>query len=104
MKSLRLGSLSGNSSENRTHITGPRDTAKQATKPRMPAKIRRGFMLMAADISSPSKTFDFLLDLRVSISAALKGHVIIKTRHHQIQIGAPGVLRKGSEIESSFKP
>ena len=37
----------GNSSENSTHITGPSETANEATKPRMPIRISIGFIVMA---------------------------------------------------------
>ena len=38
----------GNSSENSTHMTGPRDMAKLATKPRIPMRMSIGFIEMAA--------------------------------------------------------
>jgi hypothetical protein len=44
----------GNSSEKRTHITGPMEMAKAATKPRMPKRMSIGFMLIAWAIRSDS--------------------------------------------------
>ena len=46
--------LIGYNSDNKTHITGPREKAKQATNPRIPINTSEAFILVAASKIAPS--------------------------------------------------
>ena len=46
--------LIGYNSDNRTHMTGPNENAKQAIKPKIPINTKVAFMLVAASKIAPS--------------------------------------------------